>query len=173
MQIIDEKETKLWLSKKKLLDFKGEGLSLPEFLEPLSYNIPVDSGVKTALSRTITSFFKDDDESLLWINEFSIWPSAENQNLFYGFRRSLGESSQLYVKPGHLFSNGDIETIESLLSMVLYFYWGAILVPSHKNFIIQISHDEWMDVFVKDKNYLVGIQESLSKFKGLKIMRKR
>lgn len=156
MHIININETMNWLAKRNILDSScrpNKG-----FLEPLQYKSPVDSGAKTALSKLISSFFNIDGESLLWINEFGIWPSAEDRNLFDGYRRSLVESSPLYEKPGHIFSSDDIDAIGSLLAMILYFCWGAVLVSSDQNLIIKISHDEFIDVFARDKQHFAEIQ---------------
>ena len=159
MKIIDDKATVYWLSDRGFPNPVGKNL-LPGFIGPLSFRIPADSGEKTALSRKLISYLDTDDEMLLWINEWGIWPSSENINLFDGFRRSLGEYSSLKEKPGHIFSRSDIETIESLLSMVLYFFWGAILISSTGNIIVKISHDEIIDIFVKDKKSLSNIQKT-------------
>jgi hypothetical protein len=105
MQIIDKEKTKLWLSQRGLLDSTGKPF-FSELHKVLASAIPVDSGCKTALSRAIVSFFETDDEALLWINEFGIWGSSEDRYLFQGFRRSLGESSPLREKPGHVFFKG-------------------------------------------------------------------
>jgi hypothetical protein len=71
MRIIDEEETKLWLSQRELLDPTGEP-SFSRFHQAMSSPIPVDSGRKTAIRKVIVSFFDADDEALLWIDEFKI-----------------------------------------------------------------------------------------------------
>jgi hypothetical protein len=150
MKIIDNEKIKKWLSDIKLLDSQGS-LSIPEFSKLASYRIPIDSGKKTALSRVITSFFDFKDASLLWINEYGIWPSNEDWTLFNGFRKSIGEQSQLFEKPGHIFTKTDIDIINSLVAMILYFNWGAIIVSAKKEILIKISHDEILEVFTYRK----------------------
>jgi hypothetical protein len=150
MRIIDKEETKLWLSQRGLLDSTGEP-SFSEFFEVIDFAIPVDSGRKTALSRILASFFETDDEALLWINEFGIWESSEDRYLFQGFRRSLGESSPLHEKPGHVFSKGDLDAVRSLIAMTLYFVWGGILFSPAKGVAIKISHDEFITLYARDK----------------------
>ncbi len=159
IRIIDINETKSWLRFKGLaIDSKGA----PTFQackEIATYSIPHDSGRKTALAREIASWFEKDIEALLWINEFGIWPSSEDLNLFIGFRKSLGEKSSLNEKPGHLFSQDDLEIVASLLSMVFYFCWGAFLIPASKEFIFKISHDEMINIFAVNKT---SIKKQLS-----------
>jgi len=147
MEIIDKEKTANWLSMRGLLDSRGR-LSLLELEQIGYYPIPVDSGRKTVISRTIASFFDTEAESLLWIDEYGIWQSCEDWNLFNGFRKSLGEESPLYEKPGHLFSRKDLASISSLLAMTLYFCCGAVIVKADKSLLIRISHDEILDIFI-------------------------
>ena len=163
MRIIDKYETMTWLAERGLTTSTGE-LVFTEFLSPSRFVIPVDSGEKTALSKTITSFFDFEDEALLWINEFGVWPSSEDRYLFEGFRQSLGEYSPLYEKPGHIFSNKDLEAVKALIAMVLYFCWGAVIVSISRSFIFKISHDEIIYLYVKNKEDLPSMRTTLSHF---------
>jgi hypothetical protein len=153
MEIVDKEKTMNWLLIRGLLDSKGS-LSLSAFSEQVSYRIPADSGKKTVLSRMIASFFDSDGESLLWINEYGIWPSCEDWTLFEGFRKSLGEYSPLFEKPGHIFSKQDLSSVSSLLAMIFYFMWGAIIVSASKNIVVKISHDEMLDIFSSNKKVI-------------------
>jgi hypothetical protein len=164
MEIIDKEKTMNWLSIRGLLDSKGS-LSLSGFSEPVSYRIPADSGKKTVLSRIIASFFDSEGESLLWINEYGIWPSCEDLTLFEGFRKSLGEYSPLFEKPGHIFFKQDLSSVSSLLAMIFYFMWGAIIVSGTKNIVVRISHDEMLDIFLKDEKAIP--QETIEKMESL------
>ena len=163
MRIVDKNETIAWISKRDVLDSTGMP-SFSGFVELLGAAIPADSGRKTALSRAIVSFFEADDEALLWIHEFGIWESAEDRHLFEGFRRGLGEHSPLHEKPGHIFSSNDLRDVGSLVAMILYFVWGAILYSPAKDLAIEISHDEFISVFVRDKKDAVGITETFKKY---------
>lgn len=154
MRIIDKEKTKNWLSSRRLLDPEGS-LSLSGFFKIGSYRIPPDSGKKTILSRIIASFFELEGESLLWINEYGIWPSCEDWTLFEGFRKSLGEHSSLFEKPGHIFSKQDLDFVSSFIAMTLYFCWGAIIVSTNKSLLVRISHDEMLDIYSKDEKVVL------------------
>ncbi|MCP4269371.1 MAG: hypothetical protein GY777_28005 [Candidatus Brocadiaceae bacterium] len=145
MEIIDLNQTNHWLNERGLIDTNGK-FTLLGFKEYNHYRIPIDSGKKTALAKVIGRIFEDEGESLLWIDEFGIWPSSENWNLFFNFRKSIGETCPLHEKPGHLFSKTDIDEAVSLLSLVLYFYWGVVLIPKSLKFLLRISHDEVISV---------------------------
>ncbi len=163
MRIIDKEETMRWLSQSGLLDSAGK-LSFSGFVEVMDSAIPADSGRKTAISRAMVLLFDATDEALLWINEFGIWPSSEDRNLFEGFRRSLGEHSPLHEKPGHIFSSRDLSNVGSLVAMMLYFVWGGILYSPVRGLAIKISHDEYITVFARNKEDAPGITEKLKKY---------
>ena len=104
-------------------------------------------------------------ESLLVIHEHGVFPSAEDRFLFDGFRRSLGERAPVHEKPGHLFTRDDAKAVASLLALVLYFAWGAYIFPESGRFVVQISHDEILDVW-GDEATLGTFRERLNSFLG-------
>ena len=151
MQILDRKQSIDWLVAKGL-SVSENNPSFSQFYKVMDTRIPGDSGRKSAISRALVSQFDANGESLLWINEFGIWPSSEERNLFDGFRRSLGERRALHEAPGHLFSKSDLANVTSLLAMALYFIWGAVLYSPEKGLAIEIDHDEFIRIFTKNKN---------------------
>jgi len=147
MKIINKIQVIDWLSGRNIL-CGNNSLSIPDFAILHSFKIASDSGTKTNISRAIGAFVANCScESLLWINEYGIWPSCEDANLFNGFRRSLGENEPVYIKPGHLFRIEDIDNIQSIIAMILYFVWGAFIVTESKDIVIRISHDEYIDIY--------------------------
>lgn len=160
MKTIGKAQVLDWLSQRQLLDSAGE-LKLSGSIQAIHSAIPTDSGHKTALSRVIASMFVEDEEALLWINEFGIWPSAEDWNLFDGFRVCLGESQAVHEKPGHLFSKNELKAVGSLVAMVLYFCLGAILVSPNRGLVIKVSHDEFIEVFVSSQANASKVTEQL------------
>jgi hypothetical protein len=163
MQIIDKQQTKEWLLKRGLIDPQGS-LSLSEFAFSTDFQIPADSGRKTNISKAIGSLLNFPEESLLWINEFGIWPSCEDLYLFDAFRKSIGEDLPLYMKPGHLFVNTDLNIVKSLIAITLYFVWGAIVIPDSKKFLIRISHDEYISIYSKDLDILSQIRNKITPY---------
>lgn len=120
------------------------------FVSPLSYQVPHDSGRKTLTSRLLATLFDDCDETLVWIDEFGIFPNAEDWNLFDRFRLSKGIASPLWETPGHLFTSSESDDLRSLLALVLYFIWGAVVTPKTGEFVVRISHDEFINVYCRD-----------------------
>ncbi len=148
MRIVGKVETIEWLNQKGVVDVKGNIIASESNLI-VQCSLPDDAGRKTALSRIIAAVFEADDEAMLWIDEFGIWPSSEDWYLFASFRKFLGEESELHEKPGHLFSLHDLKNISSIVAMVLYFSWGAILYSPFRDTVIRISHDDWISIQCK------------------------
>ncbi len=149
MTTLDRAKAIGWLSSKGVTRSKGRYV-IEEPMRKATYPIPTDSGKKTVIARELARQLGRFDEVMLWIDEFGIWPSSENWYLFDMFRRSLGERKHLHERPGHIFTAGDFDAVFGLLSMVLYFNWGAVLAPSSGTLVVRISHDEFIDVYAKD-----------------------
>lgn len=163
VRMINKEETVLWFSQRGLLNLTGE-TSFSGFVQAMDFAIPGDSGRKTALSRVLVSFFDTDDEAVLWINEFGIWESSEDRYLFHGFRSFLNEGRPLHEAPGHIFSKEDGNAVRSLVAMVLYFVWGAILFSPGKGLAIKISHDEFISIYVRNKEDASIISQKIKEF---------
>lgn len=148
MRIVDKAEAIQWLSSRGMTDSQGRVLEAA-FPRKATHYLPGDSGRKTAIAKALGHRLSKLDESILWIDEWGIWPDCENWPLFEGYRRSLGERRLLDDSPGHIFVPSDEDTVFSLLSMVLYFSWGAVFASSSGE-AIRISHDEWVDVYGKN-----------------------
>src|ERR1700722_3936026 len=74
--------------------------SPPYNFVPIDY--PKDSGKKAYLAKVLYSHFEESSEFLLWLSDWSVWPSGEHMPLFDRFRESLGEKQTIDKTPGHL-----------------------------------------------------------------------
>lgn len=122
------------------------------------YSLPPDTGKKTALARNLSEYFSAfSHDRLLWISDDSIWPSSENPALFDAYRSSFGESRTLSETPYHLLSCSDRVHLECLMDIVFYFFWDAVLLDSQGSYALQVSHDEWFDIYSSDEFPTQGI----------------
>lgn len=135
------------------------GKPLDAFLSELSgrlrlvgdiYSIPPDSGRKTALSRLFAYLLLRTSHVCIYVPGWGVWGSSEHLDLFYGYRRSFGESRTLMEAPVHVFQRGEEDTFISILSMALYFVWDAWIFDSGGKAVVRISHDEWLEVRTDD-----------------------
>ena len=108
----------------------------------IRFAIPKDTGRKTALARELTAVMHD-RILMLWVTEWSVFPSCENLDLFYGYRRFLGEARTLTEAPGHVFEKHERTQAFSLFSLALYFFWDASLINDQGSWV-SVDHDEFL-----------------------------
>lgn len=93
--------------------------------------------------------------TLLWVTEWSIWPSSENWHLYYKLRHSYGDLRLLHEAPGHLFQGHESEDFASFLQIAMLNGWGGYVLAHADHVNVFFSHDEHIDFFAKvDKNLL-------------------
>lgn len=113
---------------------------------PRNNKLPEDSGAKVAIARTLVGAILSRGPTVLWINEWGVWPSSEHPDLFKTYRAALGESRSLIEAPIHLCEAGDEEKATSILCMALFFCWGAEIFNLNRELRATISHDGWIDL---------------------------
>ncbi len=154
--VLTRQETRAWLEARNLAG-ADDSVALSAMTLVASHRIPPDSGAKAALSRELVALvFESEQSCLLWIDEWGIWPTAEDMVLFDGFRQSIGERAPLREKPGHVAHESDTAPLRSLTAMILYFVWGAYLVGDSGRVIVRISHDEIVDVYAREGHSIAG-----------------
>jgi hypothetical protein len=162
MRIVSKSECEEW-SKDQLEVPSNDFRTL--YPADATYEIPTDASAKTAIARAIVSLIDSDRPGLLWITEWSIFPSGENMSLFDAYRSFLGETRSLRDAPGHIFDDKDLPQIECLLDLILYFYWDALLIINGKSYALKISHDEFISVYGKDAECLKSFVDVFERLK--------
>ena len=128
--------------------------SLPEFVRSLSsrlphqlttYSIPGDSGAKCSLSKLLRDLLLPAAPVFIYVGGWGVWPSAENFDLFDGYRRSLGEHRSINLAPVHMFDQSDGSSFVSIMSLALYFLWDASVFDERGTISVNFSHDEWIE----------------------------
>ncbi len=160
MRIVGRDEAMKWVSQKGLVSEDGT-VVLPNAQARAAFRIPPDSGKKTALSLALASLVTGGDESLLWILEHGIWPSCEDPFLFDGFRKSIAACGPVSEHPAHLYGRDDAQTVQSLLALILYFVWGAVIVSPEQGVLVDISHDEIIEIEALSDSQMARIKARL------------
>jgi hypothetical protein len=112
-----------------------------------AYSIPPDSGKKTALARLLSRLLFRGTAVILYVSGWGVWASSENLDLYYGYRRSLGDARLLSEAPVHVFEAPEADAFVSIFSMAFYFVWDAWAFDIHAQALVRISHDEWLEAF--------------------------
>ena len=151
MVVMDEHETINWFTINGI-DIKNISKN---YTLALSGKIPVDSGKKNCLAKKIAEIFNE-DETLLYIHEYGIWPSCENMYLFDGYRKSIGIDEKIHEKPSHILKQNENTALYCLVDMVLYFFMGCVITKTENpDKIIFISHDECIDIYTKNGTKII------------------
>ena len=169
MRILSSQEGKLWLSANA--DRVSEVDTASSLPFSVSYELPKDTGRKTMLARCLAELLVNRaDESFLWITDWGAWPNLSNMDLFYGYRKSLGENRPLIEAPFHVFRQSDVEKFGSLLDLSLYFLWDSVLGASGWDVAVSTSHDETIEIHTRQAS---EINEITSALDGLELQQIR
>lgn len=129
---------------------RSEGYSLDESgLPDISaddaedFEIPADAGRRVAVVREQLSAFSPGDHLLIWLSEWSVWPSGQWEHLFYRFRQSYGHDELLMDRPAHLVPPEERDAAVSIAVYSALMLWDCyVLGPGQKDWVFY-SHDEW------------------------------
>jgi hypothetical protein len=162
MKIISPQECNQWVRAKLGQDFALETFA-PNFPHCVTYQLPVDTGKKSALARFLAGSVDTSTPGLFWITGWGIFPSSENMALFEGYRVFLGESRALDTAPGHINDESDLLKLECLLDLALYFYWDALLFDEVGSIAVRTSHDERLSIYGKSPERLNKLESDLGR----------
>jgi hypothetical protein len=147
-------------SKPRYADLEAGGFSAYKFA------IPSDAGRRVALARLLwESVAQGQAEALLWIVDWSVWPSGEHLPLAMSLRAALGEARSIDEAPGHLFRLGEDADAISFVSVALLFLWDAYLLSAGGETAVFVSHDEYGVVLTRNPDAGLPIQRRLALFR--------
>lgn len=104
--------------------------------------------------------------TLLWVTEWSIWPSSENWHLYYKLRQSYGDLRLLHEAPGHLFLGHEAEDLSSFLQIAMLNGWGGYILTQADYVNAFFSHDEYIEFFAKPHGNLAEVRKEFGNSKS-------
>jgi hypothetical protein len=148
MKFLTRSQCEAWVRDLGLDSEMLEAMLDPNGLAPGEVSVLFEDSdqTKVHLAQTFAAWLGSNDDCLLWITEYGIWPSFENRHLFRRVRLSYGEQREIQDAPGHLFSVREYEDLVSYLDLALTFGWGGYLVASPLSRLMFISHDAWLKI---------------------------
>jgi hypothetical protein len=90
--------------------------------------------------------------------------ATEHLDLFYGYRRSLGERRPLIEAPVHFFERTDEDAFISVLCTVFFFSWDASVFDTAGRSLLQTSHDGWLEVRASDEAFIKDVAVELESY---------
>jgi hypothetical protein len=127
----------------------------------LRLNYPSSPHRVYAWAHSIASSITFQQPCLLWITEWSTWPSSENLHLYYRVRQSYQDSRLIDEAPGHHFLGHEITDMASFLQMAMLNGWGGYILSAANRVNAFFSHDEFIDFYSDDKPLVEEIHNAL------------
>lgn len=121
---------------------------------------PADSGAKVSLARYLFSLVAKDEETLLLVDDWAVWPSSQHMPLFTRFREALGEHRPLIEAPGHLVTPSQTDDAVSIVSTALLFIWDCYGISSSGRDAFYFSHDEYCYFASRDAEVAAEVQKT-------------
>jgi len=109
-------------------------------------NTPASAGKLLHLMRVFAAAILNQGEVLVWIREWSVWPSSEHLPLFQSLREAMGVRESLSQKPGMLFGVEEREAFISVAFTAILFLWDVYLVAADGRALLLASHNEYITV---------------------------
>lgn len=105
---------------------------------------PRDTGKMVWLSKLLIRTVDFRTDCLLWIMDWSIWPSCEHLPLINTLRAAFGDASGLSKTPAHLLAQNESDFGISVLFLAQAFYWNVFFTGASGSTSFYISHDEYI-----------------------------
>ena len=107
------------------------------------FDIPVDSGRRVHLVKTIMEEFAETTNLLVWFSDWMVWPSGQWHPLVDRLRASYGETRGLIDVPAQVFESGEAEHATSFVVVAVLFLFDCYVICPKQRRIVMFSHDEW------------------------------
>ena len=107
-----------------------------------SFRIPDDAGRRVALAAGHLEGFRGKGHTLIWFDDWGVWPSGQRMHIFERFLASYGEQRPLIETPAFLFSQNEYEDLVSFVTLGVLFLWDVHVVGARARTLLFYSHDE-------------------------------
>jgi hypothetical protein len=111
-----------------------------------AYAIPPQSRAQTALAKFLACLLLQGSSVYVYLSRWSLHPASEHLNLFYGYRRSVGETRPLSEAPVHFFDPAAREELISILCLLFYFGWDAWIFDREGKMLIRSTRAAGLEV---------------------------
>lgn len=141
MKIIDKQTAAKWCEEHGI-SVNERGLpAVSKQKTNVDFSIPKDAGARTALVKEHMEKALTGSSCIVWLNDWSVWPSGQWQHLFDRFRLSYGCSDHLIDKPAHIIEKDEYDAAISIVIYSVLMLWDCYVITD-KGLWIFYSHDE-------------------------------
>lgn len=143
MKVLNELETRSFLA----LHGLGEKLThLDPEVSRIEYTTDVSR--RCAYAQMLSNHLVSNETAVacLDITDWAVWPSGQNMDLFYAYRRNLGEPRLLIDAHFHVFTASEATELRNILHLGLISLFDVAGASSNTDFRFYASHDEYIEV---------------------------
>jgi hypothetical protein len=126
--------------------------------------LPHDSGKKVALTKYLYGFLKTEEQVLVFVRNWQVFPSSAHVPLMLRLRQALGEAQSLAECPGHLLSKDESDDGISLMLLCAEFFWDCFVLGASGKTALFISHDEYFEFYTQDPATLVEFKRLVTDY---------
>ena len=142
MKIISELEAGKWCQSRGLpLNERGL-LAVRAIPDAFEFSIPRDAGQRVALAKHQMERLAIDTSCLVWLDDWSVWPSAQWHHLFERFRLSYGCKDHLIDRPAHIIDKAEVDAAVSIAVYAILMLWDCYVITDRGSWLYY-SHDEY------------------------------
>jgi len=165
MEILQLSKAIAWSKLHKIdVDEAGKVCAANTALHKRRFQIPKDASKHLSFCRFVEFSLRPWTRCLFWVTAWGIWESSENWHLYYRLRESYGDRRLLDEAPAHLFLDYENHDLTSFLQIALSAGWDCLLLTSTGYCHAAISHDEWIEFFMRDKVELEKLSTNLAQY---------
>jgi len=139
MRALSTSEAKKWCQGQGA-QFAGSHFPKPRTSK--SFDIPEDAGRRVALVAEQLDVFRS-GTTLVWFDDWSVWPSGQRMHIFERMRASYGEVRPLIEQPAFLFAKAEYEDMVSFVTIGVLFLWDVHVIGAQARRLLYYSHDEF------------------------------
>src|SRR5262245_44179482 len=154
MKGLTHQQCAIWVASHMSVAYGGEALDFPTIpftSAKVSGGLPADSGRKVWLANVVFRELQSESEILLWVRNWTVWPSSCHVPLIQRLREALGEHRALEEAPGNLITSSEASDGISILILALQFCWDCLVVGASGTLAFFTSHDEYFTFMALDE----------------------
>lgn len=106
-----------------------------------TFVIPDDAGKRTAMVKSQMTTLLHESTCLVWLHDWSVWPSGQWHHIFERFRLSYGCKDSLMSKPAHLVEKSESDAAMSIAVYAVLMLWDCFVVTDDGKWLYY-SHDQ-------------------------------
>ena len=129
-----------------------------------AYTVPPQSRAQTALAKFLAYLLLERSGVYVYLSRWGLRPASEHLELFYGYRRSVGEMRPLSEAPVHFVEPNARHELESILCLIFFFGWDAWLFDEGGTMLVRITHDGMLEVRAEGQTNLGAFAADPAKF---------